>query len=48
MVFTSDQFASPPGIRVTGAYPEWTINFEDGFDSDFNDLILTVTALPAS
>ena len=48
MVFTSDQFASPPGIRVTGDYPEWTINFEDGFDADFNDLILTVTALPAS
>lgn len=48
LVFTSDQFASPPGIRVTGDYPEWRINFEDGFDIDFNDLILTVTALPAS
>lgn len=49
MVFTSDQFASPPGIRVTGSFASgWQVNFEDGFDTDFNDLILAVTALPAS
>ncbi len=48
MEITSDQFASPPGIRVTGDYPQWTINFEDGFDQDFNDIILRVTAVPAT
>lgn len=43
----SDQFANPPGLRVTGSYPEWTVRFEDGFDDDFDDITLTVTALPA-
>lgn len=31
-------------MRVTGAFPFWTVAFEDGFDSDFNDFFLTVTA----
>lgn len=35
-----------PRLRVTGSYPEWTLEFEDGADSDFNDLLMTVTALP--
>ena len=48
MEFTSDQFANPPAIRVNGTYPQWTINFEDGFDQDFNDVVLQVTAVPAS
>jgi hypothetical protein len=38
--------ANPPALRVAGAYPEWTLSYEDGFDSDFDDLTLTVTALP--
>jgi PKD repeat protein len=38
--------ANPPALRVTGAYPEWTLNYEDGADTDFDDLIMTVTALP--
>ena len=42
----SDQFANPPGLRVTGAYPSWTVSFEDGYDTDFNDIVLTVTATP--
>lgn len=48
MEFTSDQFDDPPGIRVTGTYPQWNINFEDGFDEDFNDVVLRVTAVPAA
>ncbi len=38
--------ASPPRLQVTGAYPEWTLTYEDGGDADFNDMILTLTALP--
>jgi hypothetical protein len=34
-----------PGLLVEGAYPKWTINFEDGSDTDFNDLILEVEAI---
>jgi PKD repeat protein len=41
-----------PALRVTGSYPNWTLEFDDGEDPtgpgepDFNDLILTVTATP--
>jgi len=35
-----------PRLRVTGSYPQWTLEFEDGADTDFNDLVMTVTALP--
>jgi PKD repeat protein len=38
--------ANPPQLRVSGSYPEWTLTYEDGQDQDFNDLVLTVTALP--
>jgi PKD repeat protein len=46
----------PPTIRVTGVYPTWTLEFDDGqgcpgsdpscggTEPDFNDLIITVTA----
>ena len=44
----SDQFASPPSLEVTGAYPAWTVNFEDGYDTDFNDVVLTVEAVPGT
>ncbi|MDT8368784.1 MAG: hypothetical protein RQ745_06225 [Longimicrobiales bacterium] len=37
---TSGQSAA----RVSGAFPNWTVSFEDGFDNDFNDLVFTVTA----
>ncbi len=39
-----------PAIRVSGGYPSWTLNFDDGEDPtapgepDFNDLVLTVNA----
>jgi PKD repeat protein len=38
--------ANPPALRVSGSYPEWTLSYEDGVDTDFDDLIMTVTALP--
>ncbi len=41
-----------PALHVTGAYPTWTLLFDDGDDAtppepDFNDLIITVTATPS-
>jgi hypothetical protein len=39
--------ANPPRLRVDGAYPVWTLTYEDGADSDFNDMNLTLTALPS-
>lgn len=40
-----------PALRVLGAYPEWTLEFDDGEDAtppepDFNDLVITITATP--
>ena len=40
------RLANPPQLRVTGSYPQWTLTYEDGGDTDFNDLVLTLTALP--
>jgi PKD repeat protein len=37
---------NPPQLRVSGEYPRWTLTFEDGADADFNDLEMTLTALP--
>lgn len=39
-------FSNPPQLRVSGAYPEWHLTYEDGYDADFNDLEMTLTALP--
>jgi hypothetical protein len=36
-----------PSLRVSGEYPVWHLTFEDGGDDDFNDLEITLTALPA-
>jgi PKD repeat protein len=39
-----------PALQVTGTYPNWTLNFDDGEDPtgpgepDFNDIVMTVTA----
>lgn len=38
--------AFPPRLQVSGSYPEWVLTYEDGVDEDFDDLIMTVTALP--
>jgi PKD repeat protein len=39
-----------PALHVTGAYPTWTLSFDDGVggphEPDFNDLVMTVTATP--
>lgn len=40
----------PPGTRVTGVFPDWTIEFDDGGNTgtpgepDFNDIVLAVHA----
>jgi hypothetical protein len=36
----------PPQLRVSGSYPEWVLTYEDGVDQDFDDLMMTLTALP--
>ncbi len=38
--------ANAPRLKVSGEYPVWTLTYEDGGDSDFNDLHMTLTALP--
>jgi hypothetical protein len=35
-----------PRLHVAGEYPVWTLTFEDGEDADFNDLVMTLRALP--
>ncbi len=35
-----------PRLRVTGSYPVWNLTFEDGEDADFNDMAMTLRALP--
>ena len=37
---------NPPQLRVSGSYPEWTLTYEDGVDQDFDDMVMTLTALP--
>lgn len=37
---------NPPRLRVTGSYPEWVLTYEDGVDQDFDDMVMTLTALP--
>lgn len=39
----------PPAIRVSGTYPNWTLEFDDGAQSeppepDFNDLVISIVA----
>jgi hypothetical protein len=40
------RLVNPPQLRVSGSYPEWVLKYEDGVDEDFNDLTMTLTALP--
>ena len=39
-----------PALHVSGAYPTWTLSFDDGVggpsEPDFDDLVMTVTAHP--
>jgi len=34
--------------RVSGTYPSWIVAFEDGADGDFDDIVVSVEALPLS
>jgi PKD repeat protein len=36
----------PPRLKVEGEYPVWHLTYEDGADGDFDDLDITLTALP--
>jgi PKD repeat protein len=40
------RLADSPRLLVNGAYPEWTMTYEDGGDQDFDDLIIKLTAMP--
>ncbi|MEO8225218.1 MAG: hypothetical protein ABI661_10475 [Gammaproteobacteria bacterium] len=46
IAIVSAPLPNPSALRATGSYPQWTLEFEDGGDSDFNDVVLTVTAHP--
>jgi hypothetical protein len=49
MTVTSRSYDHPPQLKVTQnpADPStWTVVFEDGYDSDFNDMVFTVKAKP--
>lgn len=47
---STDPNRIPPAVSITGSFPDWTLNFDDGEDPtgpgepDFNDLVLTVHA----
>jgi hypothetical protein len=53
LIIVSDQFNNPPGLRVTelpasGSSPKsWRLDFEDGADQDFNDIVLLLEQQPA-
>jgi hypothetical protein len=50
---STDPNRIPPAIHVSGTYPHWVLNFDDGEDPtnpgepDFNDLVLSVDATPS-
>jgi hypothetical protein len=44
--FIAPLLASPPRVIVADSYPQWTLKYEDGADSDFDDLVVTITAMP--
>lgn len=48
IAIVSAPLPNPAALRATGSYPQWTLNFEDGGDTDFDDVVLTVTAHPKS
>ena len=41
------QFFGTASYRVSGGYPLWTVEFEDANDGDFDDIIISVKAIPA-
>lgn len=45
MKVTSQYITNPPELKVVGTSSPWTVDFEDGGDRDFNDAVITITAL---
>jgi hypothetical protein len=45
LAITGGQERSAPQLRVEGAASPWTIRYEDGFDADFDDIVLRVETL---
>jgi hypothetical protein len=43
----SSRAGATSALRATGEYPQWTVEFEDGGDSDFDDLVLRIDATSA-
>ena len=43
----STQLERAPSLVATGQFPNWTLTFEDGGDSDINDVVLSVVANPS-
>jgi PKD domain-containing protein len=39
------RLANPPQLRVAGEYPTWHLTYEDGYDTDFDDLKITLSAM---
>jgi hypothetical protein len=54
LTIIADQFANPPGLRVTdipatATTPRaWRLDFEDGADQDYNDIVLLLQQVPAA
>jgi len=54
IVIVADEYANPPGLRVTdippsgGSPKSWRLEFEDGADQDFNDIVLELRQVPAT
>ena len=45
LAVTSSIIDKQPTLVATGEYPVWHLNFEDGGDQDFNDLVIDVIAI---
>jgi hypothetical protein len=54
IVIVADQYANPPGLRVTdvppsgGSLKAWRLQFEDGADQDYDDIVLELRQVPAT
>jgi hypothetical protein len=52
LVIVADQYNNPPGLRVTqipsSSPTAWRMEFEDGADTDFNDIVLELRQVPAA
>jgi hypothetical protein len=45
--YPPNEFWRIAGAQILGAYPSWTIRFEDSSDGDYNDIVIGVEATPA-